>query len=171
MSDLNVSKYREFWIIHYPEKSIVRTVPFGSSALSEQAIHVIEYSALESLQRELDEIGLRYAKTVPQLVFERDQLREENYNLKNVELKLNAAIRERDTARLILSSCQNENTKLKELVKHFESKILEHRDAYAEDIFPDDKRSPCQTTAGRMGRHMCNVFMSYIEAAKKEAGL
>jgi len=62
---------------------------------------------------------------------------------------------------------QKEIIELKAKLALIRTKIEEHQDAYALDIFPDDKREPCQTTAGRMGRHMCKCFLYYLELEEK----
>lgn len=46
-------------------------------------------------------------------------------------------------------------------------KFKDHEHAYDEDIFPDDKREACQTTAGRMGRHMLKCFKEYLQPASE----
>lgn len=53
------------------------------------------------------------------------------------------------------------------------NKYDQHKGAYDEDIFPDDGRQPCETTSGRMGRHMLKCFNKYLgpaRAALSEAG-
>lgn len=42
----------------------------------------------------------------------------------------------------------------------------EHSQAYPLDIFPDDGRPPCETTSGRMGRHMVKCYEQYLAPAR-----
>lgn len=65
---------------------------------------------------------------------------------------------------------QAEREKLRIAVEALEfaiNKYESHHEAYSEDIFPDDGRKPCQTTAGRMGRHMIKCFDEYLAPARE----
>lgn len=67
-------------------------------------------------------------------------------------------------------------TEIGELVDELKSKVEYHKGAYATDIFPDYtlKENPNPTidqVGGKMGRHMCDVFLRYIdEALSKHRG-
>lgn len=57
-----------------------------------------------------------------------------------------------------------------QLAKVLKTRIEEHAKAYPTDIFPDDSRSP-EGYGAKMGRHMCHVFLKYIEDALMEIEL
>ncbi|CAB4152974.1 hypothetical protein UFOVP610_38 [uncultured Caudovirales phage] len=42
-----------------------------------------------------------------------------------------------------------------------------HSQAYSTDIFPDDGRKPCETTSGRMGRHMIKCYEDYLKPLRE----
>ena len=53
------------------------------------------------------------------------------------------------------------------------SKVLEHREAYSTDIFPDytlneNPNPSIDQVSGKMGRYMCDVFLKYIDDSQQK---
>ncbi len=82
-----------------------------------------------------------------------------------------------DNDDIVMVKILNELTAIKEreagLLGAIKSKVLNHKEYYHTDIFPDyrldagDKPSIDQVS-GKMGRHMCDVFMRYADEALAE---
>lgn len=59
-----------------------------------------------------------------------------------------------------------------EALKFIKEKIEYHKQAYSLELFPNSKtiddNSTKDSISAKMGRHMCNVFLGYINEALKE---
>jgi hypothetical protein len=64
--------------------------------------------------------------------------------------------------------------KVRRLVGALKDKVNYHRQAYGLDIFPNSEvltdESSRDNVAARMGRHMCDCFLQYIDESAKELG-
>jgi len=63
--------------------------------------------------------------------------------------------------------------KILAVLNQLREKVRRHREAYSTDVFPDysfseGAKPSIDQVAGKMGRHMCEVFLHYIDEVEKE---
>jgi Cdc6-like AAA superfamily ATPase len=139
-----MSQWREFWITENRCTGITRvfydeSLCFETLQPNDSILRGIDRAAYESKCAEVD--LLRRSMTTGDRNWV--QWIEENKRLRNQ-----------------LAMCKEA---LEDVLKKHDA----HSKAYTEDIFPDDKREPCQTTAGRMGRHMIKVYGEYLSDVRQ----
>jgi hypothetical protein len=113
--------------------------------------------------------------TIAALKAENEKLKTENERYKNLDTDYGNMYRDytnliNDGTDLYLKkenqTLKSERDRAVECLRDVLQKHDSHSQAYTEDIFPDDKREACQTTAGRMGRHMVKVYGEYLSKAR-----
>lgn len=95
---------------------------------------------------------------------------EGNSYIQNLTAQKDAALFQRNCFEKDLKSLQSENEKLRAAMEFAIEKHDEHSKAYPLDIFPDDGRKPCETTSGRMGRHMVKCYEQYLQPLRERLG-
>lgn len=65
-----------------------------------------------------------------------------------------------------------EKAKTQKAISKLKEKVLEHKQAYSLDIFPNseilDDNSTRDSISAKMGRHMCDCFLKYIDELAQE---